>query len=153
MSIAPKTQETLIARVSLYASEPLKAHKLFKGNRIKQIQNGKTESYVAKYLETLRKELVEGYSIEKTISLDGIGFEKMSPGMRAEALLKLFLNDRIADQELLLVILDQPEDNLDTDTISKFLIPRLKKLKTKIQIIVVSHSAPIVINEIGRAHV
>lgn len=145
-SISTKTQEALIARASLYASEPLKAHKLFKGNRIKQIQNGKTESYIAKYLEILRKELIEGYSIEKTISLNGIGFEKMSPGMRAEALLKLFLNDRIADQKFLLVILDQPEDNLDTDTISRFLIPRLKKLKTKIQIIVVSHSAPIVIN-------
>lgn len=151
VSISPKTQENLIARASLYASEPLKAHKLFKGNRIKQIQNGQTESYVAKYLETLRKELVEGHSIEKTISLNGIGFEEMSPGMRAEALLKLFLNDRIADQELLLVILDQPEDNLDTDTISKFLIPRLKKLKTKIQIIVVSHSAPIVINGDARS--
>lgn len=44
------------------------------------------------------------------------------------------------------IVLDQPEDNLDVATIKDFLIDRLKKLKLDIQLFVVSHSAPVIVN-------
>ena len=70
----------------------------------------------------------------------------MSPGTKAQALLKLFLNDEVIDGKSMYIVLDQPEDNLDVATIKDFLIDRLKKLKFDIQLFVVSHSAPVIIN-------
>lgn len=70
----------------------------------------------------------------------------MSPGMRADALIKLFLNDDSASGKYTYIILDQPEDNLDVKTISDFLVKRLKSLKPSIQIFVISHSAPVIVN-------
>ena len=66
--------------------------------------------------------------------------------MRADALLKLFLQDNIVEGDTVFLVLDQPEDNLDTGTIGGFLIDRIKEMKVKIQLFVVSHSAPVVVN-------
>ena len=66
--------------------------------------------------------------------------------MKAQALLKLFLNDGVTSGEWAYIVLDQPEDNLDVATIKDFLIDRLKKLKLDIQFFVVSHSAPVIVN-------
>ena len=123
-------QEKLVAQICILSSEPEQVHRLFNGNRIRTIRNAKTSDYVSKYLTALANDLTANWTLEETVYLNGKNLREMSPGMRAEALLKLFLNDRIIESENLLIILDQPEDNLDTDTISKFLIPRLKRLKT-----------------------
>lgn len=144
-------QEKLVAQICILSSEPEQVHRLFNGNRIRTIRNAKTSDYVSKYLAALANDLTANWTLEETVYLNGKNLREMSPGMRAEALLKLFLNDRIIKSENLLIILDQPEDNLDTDTISKFLIPRLKRLKTSIQLIVISHSAPIIINGDARS--
>ena len=71
--------------------------------------------------------------------------------MRAEALLKLFLDDKVVDDQYVFVVIDQPEDNLDTDTIGRFLIDRIKNLKLNVQLFVVSHSAPVIVNGDARA--
>ena len=146
-----RTQELVITSACLVASEPENVRSLFNGTRVRKISSAKPINYLEKFLEVLVKDLTSDATIEETVSLNGIKLEEMSPGMRAEALLKLFLNDKIANRDIMFVILDQPEDNLDTETISKFLIPRLKSLKTQIQIIVISHSAPIVINGDARS--
>lgn len=72
--------------------------------------------------------------------------KEMSPGMQAQALLKLLLDDSIVDGRYNYVVFDQPEDNLDTPTISEVLVSRIKKLKKGVQFFVVSHSAPVIIN-------
>ena len=145
------TQELALASSCLIASEPTEVRKLFNGKRIRAINSAETYQYLEKFLSVLLDDLISNTTIDKTVSLNGDKLDEMSPGMRAEALLKLFLNDKIVEQDTLFVILDQPEDNLDTETISKFLIPRIKSLKTQIQFIVISHSAPIVINGNARS--
>lgn len=145
------TQELVFASSCLIASEPTEVRKLFNGKRIRAIDSAETYQYLEKFLNVLLDDLISNTTIDKTVSLNGDKLDEMSPGMRAEALLKLFLNDKIVEQDTLFVILDQPEDNLDTETISKFLIPRIKSLKTQIQFIVISHSAPIVINGDARS--
>ena len=135
-----------MATCCLLPSETEKVRGIFNGQKIRKIDGGKASDYVEKYTQSLIDTIAKGKTLKERVLLDGKALDDMSPGMRAEALLKLFLDDRIANGQYLFVVLDQPEDNLDTDTISKFLIDRLKKLKLNIQLFVVSHSAPIIVN-------
>lgn len=80
------------------------------------------------------------------VAIDGDLVDTMSPGMKAQALLKLFLNDELCKGKWVYIVLDQPEDNLDVKTIKDFLVSRLKQLKISVQFFVVSHSAPVVVN-------
>lgn len=67
--------------------------------------------------------------------------ESGSPGERAAALLTFILS--YGDEPLLL---DQPEDDLDNKLISDLIVRQLRKIKTKRQVIVVTHNANIVVN-------
>lgn len=67
---------------------------------------------------------------------------KMSPGERSDLLLQMVMNqntDRI-------LILDQPEDDLDNETVYNTLLVKLRSLKLRRQIFVVTHNANICIN-------
>lgn len=66
----------------------------------------------------------------------------MTPGRRALFLLKLILAE--SDDKWPLLI-DQPEDNLDSRSIVKEIVPFLRKKKKERQIIMVSHNANFVI--------
>lgn len=66
----------------------------------------------------------------------------MTPGKRALFLLKLILAE--SDEKWPLLI-DQPEDNLDSRSIFDEIVPFLKKKKKERQIIMVSHNANLVI--------
>lgn len=76
----------------------------------------------------------------KIITNDGRKFERLSPGWKTSVILDIILG---YDKDSAPIIIDQPEDNLATDYINKGLVNAVKKIKSKKQIILVSHNATI----------
>lgn len=83
--------------------------------------------------------------LEKELFLNFDGSFKnwasLSPGQRADKLLDIVLN---GDSGKILLI-DQPEDDLDNETIYKTITKKIRDLKLRRQIIVVTHNANIAI--------
>lgn len=71
---------------------------------------------------------------------EGINFDNLSAGWKTSVLLDLILG---YENDMAPLIIDQPEDNLATNYINGGLIKSIKKIKTKKQIILVSHNATI----------
>jgi len=67
--------------------------------------------------------------------------EQGSPGQKTAALLAFILS--YGDEPL---VLDQPEDDLDNQLIYDLIVSQIREIKTKRQIIVVTHNANIVVN-------
>lgn len=67
--------------------------------------------------------------------------EQGSPGQKTAALLAFILS--YGDDPLLL---DQPEDDLDNELIYDLVVQQLKQIKTKRQVIAITHNANIVVN-------
>lgn len=67
--------------------------------------------------------------------------ESASPGQKSASMLS-FLMSYGTDP----LVLDQPEDDLDCGMLASAVIPAISKNKEKRQLIIVSHSAPIVVN-------
>lgn len=65
----------------------------------------------------------------------------LSPGQRSDMLLNIIL---LNDSNKILII-DQPEDDLDNETIFKKIVKRIRELKLKRQIILVTHNANLAI--------
>lgn len=63
--------------------------------------------------------------------------EQLSPGQRGALLLIFYL---LVDKGNMPIILDQPEENLDNETIVSLLVPVLTEAKLKRQIIMVTHN-------------
>lgn len=136
-----------LVRAVLCCSESSTVADVFNKGKVKPSnRSNDAKDYIAKYYDVLEKDLSASKDFDVDIALDGVSIKSMSPGMRAHALLHLFLNDTIAEGAPLYVVLDQPEDNLDVKTIGDFLVERLKALKLDVQMFVVSHSAPVVVN-------
>ncbi|WP_339701472.1 hypothetical protein [uncultured Roseivirga sp.] len=76
----------------------------------------------------------------KIITNDGREFDRLSPGWKTSVILDIILG---YDKDSAPIIIDQPEDNLATDYINKGLVTAVKKIKSKKQIILVSHNATI----------
>jgi hypothetical protein len=76
----------------------------------------------------------------KILTSDGREFDKLSPGWKTSVILDIILG---YDKDISPIIIDQPEDNLATNYINKGLVAAIKKIKTKKQIILVSHNATI----------
>jgi hypothetical protein len=76
----------------------------------------------------------------KIITKDGREFDKLSPGWKTSVILDIILG---YDKDISPIIIDQPEDNLATNYINSGLVSAIKKIKTKKQIILVSHNATI----------
>lgn len=70
------------------------------------------------------------------------GFEDMSDGEKSLALLEFIFK---FDDYNYPVLIDQPEDDLDSRAISKYIVNFMKKEKIKRQIIVASHNANLVV--------
>lgn len=119
---------------------------LFNRNKVRVGERPTAQSYIDKYIDLLRAGLVKPLSLTVKVQLNGKYINEMSPGSQAEVLLKMFLHDGLAEEGDVYVILDQPEDNLDAQTIKEFLIDRIKKLKLETQFFIVSHSAPVIVN-------
>ncbi|MDD2810435.1 TrlF family AAA-like ATPase [Rhodoferax sp.] len=63
--------------------------------------------------------------------------EQLSPGQRGALLLIFYL---LVDKGKLPIILDQPEENLDNETVFRLLVPVLAEAKRERQIIMVTHN-------------
>lgn len=72
------------------------------------------------------------------------GFERsgMSAGKRALAGLTLLLSD---ESNIGPLVVDQPEDDLDSRSITEAIVPYLRNAKTKRQVVIVSHNANLVV--------
>jgi ABC-type lipoprotein export system ATPase subunit len=67
----------------------------------------------------------------------GKSLEQLSPGEKGALLLVFYL---VLDKEDIPLIIDQPEDNLDNNSVAKVLVPYIKEAKKHRQIIMVTHN-------------
>ena len=84
--------------------------------------------------------------LEKTIYLktnndDEKNWSELSPGERSNMLLNIVLLNDCSK----ILLIDQPEDDLDNETIYNKIVNRIRELKLKRQIIIVTHNANIAI--------
>lgn len=75
---------------------------------------------------------------------DGVDIERLSPGTRGIVLLLLYLAIDADDERPL--IIDQPEENLDPQSVFEELVPAFSEAKKRRQIIIVTHNANLVVN-------
>jgi len=92
-----------------------------------------------RFLENLEDLLTFKVENKITIQYNGKSLDKHSLGQRASALI-LFL---LAQKENDVLIIDQPEDDLDNQTIYDEVIKELKKIKGNMQFIFATHNANI----------
>ncbi|NQE47517.1 TrlF family AAA-like ATPase [Herbaspirillum rubrisubalbicans] len=81
-----------------------------------------------------------GYGLQ----YDGVDIESLSPGTRGVVLLLLYLAIDTNDDRPL--IIDQPEENLDPQSVFDELVPVFRDAKKHRQIIIVTHNANLVVN-------
>ncbi len=68
---------------------------------------------------------------------DGKTLEQLSPGERGNLLLVFYL---LIDRDDIPLVIDQPEENLDNQTVYKTLVPCIKDAKKRRQIVLVTHN-------------
>lgn len=83
-------------------------------------------------------------SIEYSIQYDGVDLQQLSPGTRGIVLLLLYLAVDQEDNRPL--IIDQPEENLDPNSVFSELTPLFTKVRKRRQVIIVTHNANLVVN-------
>ena len=71
------------------------------------------------------------------LTWEGKGLEQLSPGERGNLLLIFYL---LVDRDDIPLIIDQPEENLDNQTVVKTLVPCMKDAKRRRQIVMVTHN-------------
>ncbi|WP_133610919.1 TrlF family AAA-like ATPase [Aquabacterium commune] len=81
-----------------------------------------------------------GYGLE----FDGVPIERLSPGTRGIVLLLVYLAMDAQDDRPLIV--DQPEENLDPQSIYDELVVEFQRAKLRRQVIIVTHNANLVVN-------
>ncbi len=72
----------------------------------------------------------------------GKALDQLSPGERGNLLLTFYL---LIDRRDTPLIIDQPEENLDNQTVAKMLVPSIKEAKERRQIIMVTHNPNLVV--------
>lgn len=83
-------------------------------------------------------------SVRYVIQYDGVAIEQLSPGTRGIVLLLLYLAVDQNDRRPL--IIDQPEENLDPNSVFKELVPHFREVRRRRQVIIVTHNANLVVN-------
>ena len=78
------------------------------------------------------------------LKYNGAELEKLSPGTKGIVLLILYLGMDVADSRPL--IIDQPDENLDNESIYKLLTAYFKSAKNRRQIILITHNPNLVVN-------
>lgn len=79
-----------------------------------------------------------------SLQFEGVDIERLSPGTRGIVLLLIYLGIDQEDERPL--IIDQPEENLDPQSIFDELVGRFRRTKSRRQIIIVTHNANLVVN-------
>jgi ABC-type lipoprotein export system ATPase subunit len=81
-------------------------------------------------------------SINYNLKMGNVGLQRLSPGERGLVLLIFYLG---LTKNNIPLIIDQPEDNLDNQSVFKRLVPCIKEAKQRRQIIIVTHNPNIAI--------
>ncbi len=97
-----------------------------------QLLQGVTVQEVYNYVYSL-----EYLSPIYNLQWDGKDLEQLSPGERGNLLLIFYL---LVDQDDIPLVIDQPEENLDNQTVYGTLVPCIKEAKKRRQIIMVTHN-------------
>ena len=92
--------------------------------------------------DVLNKLLSPYHFLNFNILYEGDTLEKMSPGKRSFVILKVLIT---LDKSKWPILIDQPEDDLDANSISKDLTQFLKETKKERQIIIASHNPNLVV--------
>jgi ABC-type nitrate/sulfonate/bicarbonate transport system ATPase subunit len=86
----------------------------------------------------------EHIQVSYDIHYDNVEVERLSPGTRGIVLLTLYLAvDQNDDRPL---IIDQPEENLDPQSVNDELVSLFREARKRRQIIIVTHNANLVVN-------
>lgn len=105
-----------------------------------------TDLLITKKSKTKKEVIKELLDIHHFINFniveDGDKLENMSPGKKSFALLKVLIE---SDESIWPILIDQPEDDLDANSISKSLSKFIKEKKKYRQIIIVSHNPNLVV--------
>ncbi|WP_338938791.1 TrlF family AAA-like ATPase [Paraburkholderia sp. 22B1P] len=72
------------------------------------------------------------------LNMAGVPLERLSPGQRGALLLIFYL---LVDRERIPIVLDQPEENLDNETVFRLLVNVINKAKHHRQVIMITHNA------------
>jgi hypothetical protein len=83
-------------------------------------------------------------AIQYGIEYDGVAIEQLSPGTRGIVLLLLYL--AVDQQDRRPLIIDQPEENLDPNSVFRELVPQFREARKRRQVIIVTHNANLVVN-------
>jgi ABC-type lipoprotein export system ATPase subunit len=83
-------------------------------------------------------------AIRYSLQYDSVPIEKLSPGTRGIVLLLLYL---VLDKsDLRPIVIDQPEENLDPQSVYEELVPHFRSARERRQVIIVTHNANLVVN-------
>ena len=82
--------------------------------------------------------------VQYGITYDGVDIENLSPGTRGIVLLLLYL--ALDDDDDRPLVIDQPEENLDPQSVFAELVPTFMAAKVRRQVVMVTHNANLVIN-------
>jgi hypothetical protein len=72
-----------------------------------------------------------------SLGIAGKDLNELSPGERGTLLLVFYL---LVDQDDIPLIIDQPEENLDNQTVYRLLVPCIKEAKKRRQIMIITHN-------------
>jgi len=67
----------------------------------------------------------------------GRPLDQLSPGERGALLLVFYL---LVDNDTIPLVIDQPEENLDNESVYRMLVPCIKKAKERRQVIIITHN-------------
>ena len=87
---------------------------------------------------------VDHITLTYGLKYNGVELEKLSPGTKGIVLLILYLGMDVSDSRPLIV--DQPDENLDNESIYKLLTAYFKKAKARRQILLITHNPNLVVN-------
>lgn len=87
---------------------------------------------------------VEHVRLSYGLKYNGVELEKLSPGTKGIVLLILYLGMDVADTRPLIV--DQPDENLDNESIYELLMTYFKTAKRRRQIVLITHNPNLVVN-------
>jgi hypothetical protein len=99
---------------------------------IEQLKKGKTPNELYSFLFSFRY-LQPRYVLQ----IGSKDLRQLSPGERGALLVIFYL---LIDKDTKPLVIDQPETNLDNETITTLLVPAIKKAKQKRQIVMVTHN-------------
>lgn len=112
--------------------------------------SGYIKSFFKDYLDNIEKfELkfdLSSNSISKNNAHEFKNVNQLSLGQKVVAMLSFILAFSAYNQDYKPLLIDQPEDNLDSQYIYESLVQRLRQVKDKRQVIIATHNATIVTN-------